>query len=210
MVGITFDDIHSFDNYGLILSSKNIGSPMVKEMSVDILGGDGKLDLTEYFGEPRFNNRTLVFTFSKVYDSNADFLDDWTYIQLDFNGRKFQIILDDDAYYYYTGRVSVSYTKDKNIVTYIFTCDCEPFKYAVDENMQTRTGSGLMTIQVAGFSIVPTITTTAETKISNGTVEVNLGVGTFVVPELTLHKGRTRFAITTTGTTTVKYRERMM
>ena len=59
MKGIKFGNYHSYEAFQLILASKTIGTPSPKTETIDIPGGDGVLDLTEYFGEPKYGNRKL-------------------------------------------------------------------------------------------------------------------------------------------------------
>ena len=66
MKGIKFGDYHSYDDFSLILTSKTIGTPTPKTEIIDIPGGDGVLDLTEFFGEVKYNNRQLSFEFSTI------------------------------------------------------------------------------------------------------------------------------------------------
>ena len=44
MKGITFGNSHSLEDFKLILTSKEIGSPSVKERKIEIEGADGFLD----------------------------------------------------------------------------------------------------------------------------------------------------------------------
>ena len=48
--GVKFGEIHT-SSYGLVLSKKTIETPSPKLETVDIPGADGKLDMTEYFGD---------------------------------------------------------------------------------------------------------------------------------------------------------------
>lgn len=57
MKGVSFGDFHSYRDFSLILSQKTIGTPSPKTEAIDIPGGDGVLDLTEFFGEVKYNNR---------------------------------------------------------------------------------------------------------------------------------------------------------
>ena len=66
MKGITFGNLHSYNDLKLILESKEIGSPGVKENKVDIPGADGSLDLTDFFGEPKYEDVTHKFSFSTI------------------------------------------------------------------------------------------------------------------------------------------------
>ena len=64
MKGVLFGEYHSFDDLHLILSEKEIGAPQVKKQMLDIPGGDGALDLTDFFGEPKYDNVQHKFTFT--------------------------------------------------------------------------------------------------------------------------------------------------
>ena len=45
--GVTFGIKHSYEDFGLILSSKEIGLPTPKTESVSVIGRNGNLDLTD-------------------------------------------------------------------------------------------------------------------------------------------------------------------
>lgn len=207
MVGITFGNKHSYDDYGLILSSKAISPATPKIITVDVAGGDGVLDLTDYFGEPKFNNRSLSFTFTKVYDSLSDFTEDWSLLQNELNGQSMNIILDDDSDFHYIGRITIDYSKAKNIITYTVTVDAQPYKIKNTETVVTQTGSGTVTLNNLRMKCVPTITTTGETKITKGTSVFNLSEGEFVIPELELSAGENTMSVIASGLTTFTYQE---
>lgn len=57
---------HSYTDFGVILTEQNIGLPSPKIYSVSIEGMDGSLDLSECFGEMKYENRTLKFTFESI------------------------------------------------------------------------------------------------------------------------------------------------
>ena len=67
MKGIRFGAFHSYNDLGLILTKKEMGSPAVKVQQVDIPGADGNLDLTDFFGEPKYENVTHRFDFSTAF-----------------------------------------------------------------------------------------------------------------------------------------------
>lgn len=207
MVGILINDKHSYFDYGLILSSKFISAPSVKSASVEISGADGVLDLTDYFGEPKFNNRELIFNFLKVYLNNLEFVNDWSKIQNELNGQKVKITLDEDNEFYYYGRISIEYTKEKNIVTITMTVDAEPYKLKRDFTTVEQTGSGTVALQNLRKRVVPAVITTAETKLTFGTTVFNLSAGAWVLPELELSAGENTVEIETTGTVKFEYQE---
>ena len=52
--GISFDNIHSFYDLNLILSGVEITPAKPKTNYVDIVGGDGSIDMTEAHGDVKF------------------------------------------------------------------------------------------------------------------------------------------------------------
>ena len=64
MTGVTFDGIHSYEEWGLKLKSVSIGLPEEKQVFVDVPGMNGQLDLTEaQNGGSVYGMRTLEFVF---------------------------------------------------------------------------------------------------------------------------------------------------
>ncbi len=128
--GITFDGLHSYDDFGLWLSERpDLGVPVAKTNIVEIPGADGVLDLTEAnAGEVKFNNRTLTFTFAAMVNVVAQEEFKAT-IRNALHGKKIkQIVLDEDQNWYYTGRASVNFT---NIMPWklkcVVTVDAAPY-----------------------------------------------------------------------------------
>ena len=57
MKGITFGNHHSYDEWGLVLKGKEIQAPEPKVQKIEIEGGDGFLDLTDFLV---MSNTTIV------------------------------------------------------------------------------------------------------------------------------------------------------
>ena len=206
MTGIRFGSKHSWNDYGLVLTSKDIQSPSVKTMTVDITGGDGVLDFTDYFNEPKFNNRQLTFVFSKGC-SKTEHKTLWSQIQNDLAGQKVSIIDDEDPDFHFTGRITVAYTREKNITKVTFTCDCEPYKLKNVNTVVSGTGSGDYVLSNLRKKVVPTITVTESTTIVFGRTTKTISAGSWVVPEYQLDVGDNIFTVTTEGDVTFTYRE---
>ena len=85
MKGVTFGTHHSND-YGLILSRKYIESPKPKLEIIDLPGADGVLDMTDYFGDVKYENRELKFEFSTGV-RGRELLELYSRVQDDLNGR---------------------------------------------------------------------------------------------------------------------------
>ena len=209
MKGIKFGNYHSYDDFSLILSQKTIGAPSPKVEAIEIPGGDGALDLTDFFGEVKYNNRNLSFDFSTIIPQ-AGFLDLFSRIQNAIHGQKMQIVLDDDPGWYYIGRVTVPEWKtERNIGRLTIDCDCEPYKMKVAETVLSTGVQGSITVELwnGRKKVVPKITTDAEMKISFGGYSGTFSAGTFTIPELELIEGKNTLTVTGTGNISFRYRE---
>ena len=88
--GVKFGEIHT-SSYGLVLSKKTIETPSPKLETVDIPGADGKLDMTEYFGDVKYNNRKIKLEFSTELLGN-ELLSMYSDIQNSLHGKHFDSI----------------------------------------------------------------------------------------------------------------------
>lgn len=210
MKGVKIGNYHSYNDFGLILSQKTIGTPSPKTEVIDIPGGDGVLDLTDFFGDVKYENRILTFEFSTIVPQ-ADFMNLFSRVQNALHGKKMQIILDDDSEWFYVGRITVSEWKtDRNIGRLTIECDCEPYKYKIAETVVTRAvdnATTQITLNNSRKRVVPVITTDAEMKIAFTGYSGTFNAGTFIIPELVLAEGKTVIKVTGTGNITISYRE---
>ena len=210
MKGVKFGRYHSFDDFALILSQKTIGTPSPKTETIDIPGGDGVLDLTDFFGEVKYNNRELSFEFSTMVPQ-SEFMALFSRVQNALHGQKMQIILDEDAGWYYVGRITVSEWKtDRNIGLLTIDCDCEPYKAKIANTVVTVDVSGdtSVILQNSRKPVVPTIDITGEISLTFGTNFYTLGAGRYDLPGVQLVNGSNEILLSGTGTAVFSYLER--
>lgn len=134
--GVKFGAYHSYNDWALILSQKEIGLPAVKTTTVDIPASDGVLDLTEVIaGRVCYGNRTLTFTFvSSPSLTSATWAELLAAVSGAIHGQRLDIILDDDAAWKYTGRVTLdSFATSRAKHTIVIKCDCAPYKTSVTD-----------------------------------------------------------------------------
>lgn len=210
MKGVTFDDLHSFDDFNLILSSKTIGVPAPKIVTVPIDGADGEIDLTDYFGETKYNNRTLEFEFQSIVPMK-DFVELLSSLNNNIHGRKMKIVLDDDPDFYYYGRCKVSDWKSEGRIFKItITCDCEPYKYKIYKTVRTNTVSANEVVTYANSrkSVVPKITSDSAVSFTfkNSTHSIN-AAGTYTFPDLIFTMGANQITFAGAASVTVEYQE---
>lgn len=204
MKGVSFGNYHSYDSWGLILSSKEIQSPAPKTNHVEVEGGDGVLDYTEYFGDVKYNNRTLSFTFTAWKDSQADFLTLYSDIHNAIHGKKMKVILDDDSEFYYFGRVRVNEWKmNKKIQEITIEVDAEPYK--MKNALTSVSVTGEKVLQNLRKRVVPTITASASCTILFEGNSFIINEGTHTIPEIELKQGEN--VVEVQGTATFSYRE---
>lgn len=208
MKGVKFGSYHSWDSFQLILSQKIIGTPTPKVNQIEIEGGDGVLDLTDFFGGVKYGNRLLSFEFSTVVPP-SEFMELFTRVQNALHGQKMQIILDDEPNVFYQGRIEVDKWKaQKNIGSIVIDVDAEPFKQemGVSSLQQRVTSNATLNLPNTRMPVVPTITTTSEFLISYGGYNDVYSAGTFTIPELELTEGNNQIYVEGSGTITFVYR----
>ena len=207
--GVKFGAYHSYDDLQLILSKKTIGTASPKTDIIEIPGGDGVLDLTQFFGETKYNNRMLTFECA-VIAPKGELMPIFTRVQQLLHGRKMTITLDDDPEWYYIGRINVlEWIAEQNIGRFTIECDCEPYKQDIYETTVSKVVASNATITLANDKMpaVPTITSTAEFLISYGGYNDVYPAGTFTIPELELTEGDNQVYVEGDGQISFTYRK---
>ncbi len=210
MKGITFNNIHSFTEWGLLLTSCEVGSPTIKLEEVEKQGADGRLDFTDYFGGVKYDKRTLKFEFAKGDITANGFLELVSAVQDKLHGQFMQVVLDDDTDYCYKGRVKVNdFSCIRGIGKVNVEVEAEPYKLKkqLTTVIKAVTGTASITLTNSRKPVVPQITTTSSMTISyNGSVWA-VGAGTSKIPELQLEEGNNVLTVTGTGNITFEYQE---
>lgn len=210
MKGVQFGNYHSFYEWGLILSSKEINRAEPKIKHIEIEGSDGVLDLTEFSGEVKYKNRTLLFNFKKANIVQDGYLALYSLVQNKIHGKVMNVILDDDPNYYYRGRVSINdWKSDKNIGLIVVEVDAEPYKYKLTETVVTQavTDSVTVTLSNTRKRVVPIIDITGNINLTFGSNYYSLGAGRYELPQVQLEEGNNSILLAGTGTVTFTYRE---
>ena len=210
MKGIKFGNYHSFQDLHLILSKKEIGSPAVKVKKIEVEGADSDLDLTEFFGEPKYENVKHTFDFKTIL---TDSLSIFSKVKNALHGKKVRIILDDDPTFFWLGRLHVSsFVDEKGIGSLTIEADCEPYKFQLDKTVISRTVNGTDTIVLTNSRkrAVPEVVIATEGSIRIVFQDTNiwdLGSGSFTLPELELTEGENLVTVSGTGTITFTWQE---
>lgn len=210
--GILFDDIHSYDDFNLILSVEEIKPAKPKETYVDIPGGDGSIDLTEAHGDVKYNDRDCKFTFTMLPTDTMTWEEKKTQVSNYLNGKVRKITLDKDSDYYYRGRCTVdSYLSDKKIRQIVVTAKVHPYKYKQDvttASFEITSTERTVYITNSRKPVCPTITCTNDNTvvIFDGNTH-NLSAGTHKVLEIQFVEGNNMVKLSGTGTVTFRFQE---
>ncbi len=207
--GVKFGDKHSINDWNLLLVSKNIESPKIKKIEVEIPGSDSVKDLTDVFGI-KYYNRDLIFDFDIFSDYS-----NWWELHKDISnylhGKKLKITLDQDNQYYYYGRCEISsFSNTKNVAHISILCNCEPYKFKLAETVKTY---DVIEGEVCIFSnlfkeVVPTISIENDIIFKFEDVQYSLSAGTHKNLNISLKEGNNTFEIISgSGNLTLTYQE---
>lgn len=130
MMGVIFGEKHSYRDWGLVLKSRPVISPPTpKTKLIQVPGSDRVIDLTESLtGAVHYELRRMSFEFLMI-DERERWPITYSAILSALHGKRVKITLDDDANYYYEGRVTVGDLEaDKKAATLTITAEVEPYK----------------------------------------------------------------------------------
>lgn len=203
---------NSFADWDLLLRPKKIKSPDPKIIKMEIEGRDGDIDLTEWAGEVRYNDRTFPLSFymtcalREIEDKATD-IKNW------LHGQRVQITFADDAAYYYEARVSVSDAyANGGLGVLDMSVTAEPYKYKQEKTVVSKAVNGTATINLTNDrqSALPQVTIETDTSIRleyRGSNVWDLGSGTFSLAGLILTEGDNVVTVTGSGVVTFEWQE---
>ena len=143
MNGVYFNELHSYNDFNLIMAPFTPAPAMPKTNYMDIAGGNGSLDFTEAFGEVKFQDRDFKFTFTIDPTETMSFDEKVTQVSNALNGKKCKITLDRDADYYWDGRLTVNeYLQNKSIGQIVISATVRPYKLKQQETIHAATMCG--------------------------------------------------------------------
>lgn len=132
MVGVRFNDKHSYDDWGLVFVTKTIEAPKPQKKVVKVPGRNGVIDLTEVVtGNVRYEQRKISVTFRTFAD-----YDEWPALLSEIanylQGQRIRIVFDNDCAFYYLGRAEVDRIAcDRKSGKLVITAECDPYKYNI-------------------------------------------------------------------------------
>lgn len=208
-MGIPFaviNDRSSLADWGLLLRHWEAEPPKVKEVMVELPGGDGAADLTEALGQVRYEMRQVRMEFALLPEKRAQ----WCMIREAFlkevHGKKCDVELSAMPGWAFRGRCQVTEIKETPYVAVTVVMEAQPYQY---RNQPTKViaGNGTVGLYNAQKPVVPQVTCTHNARIAFGESYVELAPGSHRIPALQLKEGVTEVEVETEGTVTFTYEE---
>lgn len=225
MQTVTFGIKNSYDDFGLILTDKNIGFPEPKLEEVDVIGADGVIDLSEVLNDDiKYKTRKLQFTFT-VLKGNKYWASTVADVANYLHGKKLRIQMDFDPAYYYIGRCKInSFKTSKRLCTITIDAECEPYRLDINGNGEkwlwdtfsfqngfirvnavTVNGSLQVNLQNQRKIVSPTFTCSTAMTVTFDGVTYNLPKGKTQVLGIRLQYGTNYVTFKGNGTVKIEY-----
>lgn len=225
MQTVTFGTKNSYDDFGLILTDKDIGFPEPKLEEVDVIGADGVIDLSEVLNDDiKYKTRKLQFTFT-VLKGNKYWASTVADVANYLHGKKLRIQMDFDPAYYYTGRCKInSFKTSKRLCTITIDAKCEPYRLDINGNGEkwlwdtfsfqngfirvntvTVNGSLQVNLQNQRKIVSPTFTCSTAMTVTFDGVTYNLPKGKTQVLGIRLQYGTNYVTFKGNGTVKIEY-----
>lgn len=124
---------HTYDDFGLLMTSLYIPEPEVKRQVIDIPFGSGSIDLTEAAGTiPYADREGLSFEFFVKNNDPQSWATAMTNLAMTLHGKKMKMRSDYELDYYFVVRLHIDNQKsDKTHAKIVVTGIAEPFKYSI-------------------------------------------------------------------------------
>lgn len=198
---------------GWIRESIDFPTPQSQSETVVVPGRNSPIRFNEALGLVSYQPRAFTIVLSML-GTRSEFNEHTSKVVNQFAGHVVQVILSEEETFYYLGTVECEPAYDplsgKGQLT-ISCSDGDSYKYHLDETVVKVSGSKTVTLNNDFMPVIPNITVTAETTLSwnigNDKFSRTLSAGTWTVPELQLFYGANTVNVTSTGTTTFRYRE---
>ena len=222
MIGVTFGDKHSFDDFGIYLTSKTINPPEPQTNTISVPLRDGSIDLTESLtNDVKYNDRKIDMTFSVVHPMEQ-WSDKVSEIENYLHGKRMKVVFDDDANYYYIGRLKVNEWSQKSIGKLVIECVADPYKYDIQDDWlwdsfdfengyisesENIPVSGSTTVVIVGKrkKTYPTITASSAMSVAYNGATYNLTEGINKLYDMILDEGENTLTFSGSGSVLIEY-----
>lgn len=196
----------------VLVDGYTLSPPSPKTYTVDIPGGNGKLDLTEaLIGDIVYGNRKQEFIFYAINTENFEKLK--TEVSNFLHGQAFYYQMTMDPEYTYHGRFTVSsYSHSKYTVGVVGTIkikiEADPFKFKKAQIVKVNAvGGQVLNLKSGRMSVRPMIETDGFTKIIYNNKLETLSQGTWDINDFILTEGDNEVYVNSYDIRNLKWKE---
>lgn len=200
MNGVSFGDIHSYEDLHLILLPFAPTPATPKTSFLEVPGRDGTLDLTEANGGVKYNDRVFAFTFVVAPGDTMTFDERVTAVSNAINGVRCNIILDRDPAYYWVGRCEVSkLTRSRSSTKIVVKATVQPYKLKRGKTVSDHYGSVDSSINITlhneKMPSVPQISVFNDSTVTFKGMTYELKEGTNRIFDICLTEGENNLVV---------------
>ena len=169
--GITINNKHSFRDFDLYISEKNIELPKKEIITDTVPFMSGYYDFSNILGGSVFKERVLEYTFDLLATATKSLEE----LKTDIAMWLMNVYDDELEGFHFVGSFeSCEWTEDDEYGELKVTFKCQPFKIA-DEETEIVLEAGTNAIDYDGLPINLSVISTGSTSITIGTATVNVG-----------------------------------
>lgn len=201
MYDVQIGSKYTHHDWSMILKSKSIGLPEVKEEYIPIPSGDGSIDISEALrGEPSYGDRSLAFDFElKSHPHN------WSIIKQQIaaylHGRRHKVIVHDDPFYHYMARLKITAWNELNSTVEVTIEGVgDPYKYknypSVYQGSISSSGSIQFNCKNERRRVIPIITVSNNSGISFNGNQYGLTEGDNKLTSIVFSEGDNEIQVT--------------
>lgn len=213
MIPDVFLDGKSMVGLGWLRETVSFPVPKSQTNTIIVPGRNSPIRYTEALGQVSYQPRSFSITLTML-GTRERFNRMVTPLANLYAGKLTEVITSEDPGLYCIGtlQMEATYAPLTGKGQVVISCeDGDAYRYHTEETIVSITGSGTVLLENDYMSVVPTVTTTAETALSwtvgNDTFRKTLSAGTWTLPELELFEGANTVQIQSSGATTFRYRE---
>ena len=204
---VNFDGKNSWTDYKIIFKTFTLGAPSPQLVLINVPFRNGSLDETDYFGDVKYNDRTLSMDFLIHWTEDYPY-DIYSKVLNELNGQRKKIKISADQGWYYEGRLTVGdLSIDSGFWNFNISATVDPYKYR--DTIATFNVDGSKTVELLNDQMpsVPVITTTSDVVIAYNGVEFSFKEGSSLNPLFKLQNGKNIIAIQGQGVVAVSYKQ---
>lgn len=203
------DEKSAYYDWGIVLTKADIPLPKPKVTTVDIMGADGVIDLSEVLtGDIKYDERQIKLNFELMDDTR--YSDLITEISNYLHGKNITFTLTNDEDFYYRGRAYInSWECSRRKGKIVITVDCEPYKMELNETViriplsSTPVYYNLTNLRKIVCPVID-VSDNASVVFNGNTYSLTSGAQQIV--DIQLVEGDNIISVSGTGTITFTYR----